>query len=198
MFTGSFQLRASSVPRLRARQLCYSVASALMTNICVNLQPRRDVPTLRISVMVLGMYGGGFIFCIQIKTRSYYNNPIYWNIGCTLHNFISISKVEVKQILAGNIILALMEWGVTGERKPNCLCRLQLQTLSLLCSPRPEDWHYEIATDWSPAVAQEACSHSCFLRQVELKFWDLGFAGCANRLHCSIVSPTMGVHTSYQ
>ena len=35
-----------------------------MTNICVNLghfQPRQDVPTLRISVMVLGMYGGGFI-----------------------------------------------------------------------------------------------------------------------------------------
>ena len=89
-----------------------------------------------------------------------------------------------------------MEWGVTGERKPNCLCRLQRQTLSSLYSPRPEHWHYEIATDWSPPVAQEACSHSCFLRQVELKFWDLGFAGCANRLHCSIVSPTMGVHTS--
>ena len=57
MFTGSFQLRASSVPRLRARQLCYSVASALMTNICVNLghfQHRQDVPILRISVMVFG------------------------------------------------------------------------------------------------------------------------------------------------
>ena len=76
MFTGSFQLRASSVPRLRARQLCYSVASALMTNICVNLghfQHRQDVPTLRISVMVLGMYGGGLLFCIQIKTRFYCN-----------------------------------------------------------------------------------------------------------------------------
>ena len=112
--------------------------------------------------------------------------------------FSKVSQVEVKRILAGNIILALMEWGVTGERKPNCLCRLQRQTLSSLYSPRPEDWHYEIATDWSPPVAQEACSHSCFLRQVELKFWDLGFAGCANRLHCSIVSPTMGVHTSHQ
>ena len=90
-------------------------------------------------------------FCIQIKTRFYCNNPIYWNVGCILHmhNFILQSYL-------GSVNPCGKYYSGTNGMRSHGWEKAQLplspQTPNTLLSS-PEDWHYEIATDWSSPVA---------------------------------------------